>query len=72
MIGFLRLFKHLFKPQPFKRGYFVHTSNGKNMLCKILNEYETREEATEDLVNLVAKKITEKDLYKEFLKKESW
>lgn len=63
---------HLFKPREEKRGYFVHTSGGKNMICKILNEYDTKEEATQDLVDLVANKITEKDLYKEFLKRQSW
>ena len=63
---------NLFKSKSFKRGYFVHSDNGKNMLCKILNEYDTREEATKDLVNLVTNKITEKDLYKEFLKRQSW
>lgn len=63
---------NLFKPKEEKRGYFVHTDNGKNVLCKILNEYDTREEATKDLVNLVANKTTEKDLYKKFLKRQSW
>ena len=62
----------LFKSKQEKRGYFVHTDGAKNMLCKILNEYETRDEATKDLVDLVANKITEKDLYKKFLKVQSW
>jgi hypothetical protein len=72
MISFLRLFRRLIKPQQERRGYFVHTSNGKNMLCKILNEYDTKEEAQDDLVKLIANEITEKDLYKEFLKRQSW
>jgi len=69
MISFLF---NLFKPKQYKKGYFVHSEGSKNVLCKILNEYDTREEATKDLVNLVTNKITEKDLYKEFLKRQSW
>ena len=68
----MREFKRLFKPQQEKRGYFVHTSNGKIMLCKILNEYDTQDEAREDLVSLVTHKITEEDLYEKFLKRQSW
>lgn len=50
----------------------MHTSNGKIMLCKILNEYDTQDEAREDLVSLVTHKITEEDLYEKFLKRQSW
>ncbi|MDD4666182.1 MAG: hypothetical protein PHC81_06585 [Clostridia bacterium] len=62
----------IFKSKPYKKGYFVHTVGAKNLLCKILNEYETAEEANKDLIDLVVNKKTEKDLYREFLKKKSW
>jgi hypothetical protein len=42
------------------------------LLCKILNEYETRDEANEDLVNLITAETTERRLLKDFLTKKSW
>lgn len=45
--------------------------NGKYILCKILNEYDTRKEADKDMVYVATKKITETELlriYNENLK----
>ncbi|MGI6145671.1 MAG: hypothetical protein ACOYED_07910 [Peptococcia bacterium] len=64
--------KSLFREKPYKRGYFVHQTGSKNLLCKILNEYETIEEAREDLVDLITNNTTEKKLEKDFLTKKSW
>ena len=63
---------NVFKPKQYKKGYFTYINGSKNLLCKILNEYETEEEAKDELVNLITNEITEKDLYKDFLKKKSW
>ncbi|NLO75879.1 MAG: hypothetical protein GX092_03255 [Clostridia bacterium] len=64
--------KSLFKKKPYKKGYFVHQAGAKNLLCKILNEYETIEEAKEDLLALIMNETTEKKLEKDFLTKKSW
>ncbi|GCD12625.1 hypothetical protein [Clostridium tagluense] len=41
----------------------------KFQLCKVLNEYETDKEVTDDLKRLLADEITEKDLLKDFATK---
>jgi ABC-type metal ion transport system substrate-binding protein len=57
----------------YKKGYVIHTtSNKRYMVCKILNEYEDKEEAHKDLVALLTKKKTEKALLKEFNSKKLW
>ena len=66
------IMKSLFREKPYKRGYFVHQAGAKNLLCKILNEYETKDEAQEDLVALITNETTEKKLEKDFLTKKSW
>ena len=63
---------NIFKKRYSKKGYFVHQVGRKNLLCKILNEYETRDEANEDLVNLITAETTERRLLKDFLTKKSW
>ena len=40
--------------------------NGKFILCKILNEYDNKKNANTNMIKLVTKKITEKDLLKEY------
>jgi hypothetical protein len=40
--------------------------NGKYVLVKILNEYENKKDADMDLVKVVTKKISEKELLKEY------
>ena len=52
------------------KGYVIHKSAENNYsVCRILNEYESREEAQDDLYALLAKNITEKDLLKKYSKK---
>jgi hypothetical protein len=63
---------NIFKKKYYKKGYFAHQVGAKNLLCKILNEYDTLDEAQEDLVALITAEITEKDLLKDFLTKKSW
>ena len=51
-------------------GYVIHKSAENNYsVCRILNEYESREEAQDDLYALLAKNITEKDLLNKYSKK---
>lgn len=38
--------------------------NGKILLCKIINEYSTIEDARKDLINLVTRKKTEEEVRK--------
>ena len=53
-----------------KKCYIMHsTTTGKYMICKVLNEYDNEKEADKDMVKLLAHKISEKDLLKEFSKK---
>lgn len=40
--------------------------NGKYVLVKILNEYDNKKEADTDLVKVVTKKISEKELLKNY------
>ena len=47
-------------------GYVLHKVTDNNYcLCKILKEYESQEEAQEDLVELLVGNTTEKKLLKE-------
>jgi hypothetical protein len=42
--------------------------NGKYVLVKILNEYENKKDADIDLIKVVTKKVSEKELLKEYEK----
>jgi hypothetical protein len=55
-----------------KNGYLIHQTENKFIICKILNEYNSQQEANNDLVDLLTKKKKEDDLLKEFNNKESW
>lgn len=44
--------------------------NGQYILCKILNEYDNKKDANTDMIKVVTKKITEKELLKEYDKKK--
>lgn len=55
--------------EPFK-AYLIHTTGISFKLCKILNEYDTKEETKQALLSLLAKETTEKTLLKEFSKKD--
>lgn len=55
-----------------KNGYYLQElKNGKSILCKILCEYDKGEkkEAEEDLINLLSKNTTEKEIIKKSNKK---
>lgn len=56
----------------YKKGYIIHKTATRFLLCKILNEYNNEAEADQDLTNLLTDKKSEKDLLKEYSKKESW
>jgi hypothetical protein len=54
----------------FREVYLVHEMpNGENLLCKVLNRYDNDEDATNDLKDLLSKKLTEKELLVEFTNK---
>lgn len=46
--------------------------NGKYILCKILNEYDNEKDADLNLVKVATKKITEKELLKEYNEKKTF
>jgi hypothetical protein len=53
-----------------KKCYIIHsTSTGEYTICRVLNEYDNKEEAKNDLIDLLTHKISEKDMLKEFTKK---
>ena len=55
-----------------KKGYIVHDTPVRYLLCRIQNEYDTKEEAQSALAKLLTDKVTEKNLLKDYAKKESW
>lgn len=49
-----------------KQGYVIHqVANNNFCLCKILKEYNSLEEAKNDLIKLLSNQITEKELLKQ-------
>jgi predicted metal-binding protein len=55
----------------YREVYLINNSNDARFsICKVLNDYETEDEAWEDFKKLATKEITEKDLLKEFDNKE--
>jgi hypothetical protein len=54
-----------------KKGYLLHTfSNRKIVLCKILNEYNSEQEAEQDLFKLLSGKQQEEDVLLKYSKKD--
>lgn len=54
-----------------RKVYLVHKMGEENYkLCKVLNEYSSINEAHADLTNLLTNKKTERQLLREFTKKE--
>lgn len=53
-----------------KKGYLIHKTATKYILCKVLNEYQSEEEAQEDLINLLTHKKKERQILKEFSKND--
>jgi len=56
----------------YKKGYIIHKTQTKTLLCKILNEYSTDDTADKDLVKLLTNNTTEEKLLKLYTKKESF
>lgn len=54
----------------FKKSYKLVESDVRFYLCRILNEYDSVEEANKDLVDLLTDNKTDKDLLKEYSKKD--
>ena len=52
-----------------KRYYIDTLENGKINLVKILNSYNSKEDAKKDLIKLSTNKIKEKDLLKKYSSK---
>lgn len=52
-----------------KKYYVDRLDNGQYTLVKILNQYDSEEEAEKDLLQLATHKTTEKNLLKEFTNK---
>jgi hypothetical protein len=52
-----------------RKAYLIHKTDTKYYLCRILNEYNSEEEANNDKYKLLSDKITEKQLLKEYSKK---
>jgi 3-deoxy-D-arabino-heptulosonate 7-phosphate (DAHP) synthase len=52
-----------------KKYYVDRFDNGQYVVVKILNQYDTEEEAEKDLIKLGTRKTTEKELLKEFSNK---
>ena len=49
-----------------KQGYVIHKITDDNIcLCKILKEYNSLEQAKDDLIKLLSNQITEKELLKQ-------
>ena len=46
--------------------------NGKFILCKILNEYDNKKEADLNMIKVVTKNKTEKELLKEYNEKKTF
>ena len=52
-----------------KRYYIDTLTSGKHVLVKVLNEYNTKDKAVDDLLKLTTRKTREKELLKEYSKK---
>lgn len=39
-----------------KEGYLIHENNGEFILCKIIEKYDTKEQALKELINKLNKK----------------
>ena len=63
---------NLFKKKHNKRGYLIHNTETKHILCRVINEYNSEPEADTALVNLLSHNTTEEKLMDEFDKKQSW
>jgi hypothetical protein len=55
-----------------KKGYIIHKTTNKILLCKVLNEYNSEQDADKDLVKLLTNNTSEENLLKEYTNKESF
>lgn len=49
-----------------KQAYVIHKQETKTQLCKVLNEYNSEQDAQNDLIKLLTNKTNEKELLKDF------
>jgi hypothetical protein len=61
-----------FKRKEYKKGYVIHETDIGFKLCRILNEYDSKQAAMDDLMKLLSHEVTQDDLLEEFSKKQSW
>lgn len=54
----------------YKKAYKLVNSEVKWYICRVLNDYESIDEANKDLAALLTKRKSEKDLLKEYNKKD--
>ena len=55
----------------YPRVYLRHNDlDGKILLCKVLNEYDSNDEAIKAMAKLGVKSVNEKDLLKEYKEKK--
>ena len=52
-----------------KKAYIIHKTENKMLLCKVLNEYNSEQEAEQELINLLTHKKKEKKLLQDYTKK---
>lgn len=45
-----------------KRMYLIHEQNDSYALCKVLNKYDEKKDAMQDIIDLSTNKVTENDI----------
>lgn len=62
------------KNKGLKKAYLIHeSSTGVYSICRILNEFDSKNEAINDLAKLLSNKKTEKNLLRQYTGiKENW
>jgi ABC-type metal ion transport system substrate-binding protein len=56
-----------------KKTYILHkVTDTKYTICRVLNEYNSKQDADAELVKLLTHKKTEEELLKEYTKKETY
>jgi hypothetical protein len=54
-----------------RKGYLIHETDENHFcLCRILNEYDNEKDAENDLIDLLTHNKTEKQILREYSKKE--
>jgi hypothetical protein len=60
------IYKGVIKELKLKKAYILHKTENKTLVCKVLNEYNSEQEAEQDLINLLAHKKKEKELLTDY------